>query len=1506
MSGRYSKYHSNYILSKRHMDTSLGRINERDWVTIGGWHRLEKGKKPYYFDGNLIFTDNSFVPYKRKHKYGQWSGSLTYDDVKDSKDDVNVVRVNNDSDDIRDYAYYGSAVELVRTTVLNIINTFPLSVGLSKYPISVPGNDGEYIDLDSFKQLISPLDPNFAGTGIDEDFILNQFSKYTFNGCPITTYDVTPRKLYERTQEGLRTTKSLVFTKKLYKEQETSAAVLEPVSIKTGSVYGNNELVVNTKYDIKYGSYVIHTVELGDNGTANVGKYRLNDDKLSVNGTYYPITNEPPLMSKTVTLEYVPKITGYGITSGGTFDQSGSSFVFSMPDENEECNTITLKGGYTYKCDGLGGMELSSIANTTITPVYRANADGKNLIFPLTPSRLIDISNYVTELPDYGVRSKTFVFDGKGSEVKSNYNGKSYTLSEEGVTEVVIDDFTDGKAKILLEYGEHSTVTDGFVVVYGGSTTFSIWLDNGSLWYELDNSSATSFRGSFTHVPDTVDVRVTIWVETSDTFSVTVNNVNRSYDCSKTYYVGQGSRFRALYRAGTYTKYDWTDEDRTFSGGNINLAYSALDNKIRVYASSNEAQMPLGTQIYVVDQSHLPNTGSNFTFMLLKKSVDTTIRSTRKTINPCVSLTGDEILTAGNYFVEVDGNKHKWQCLCYTYSDASSSVVAITDKVRYYQGKLCLVHRDNRGYEYFDDWNVSSYLLNNVKFYRKNENTVGYTYYQYFSDEEFDAFEDKSLWRLNNGRLNDWLPTTNMLNGLDVYVDEKCRNCSCEDNNCQVYLPISSMSGIKDEDGEYRNMPLYTIDITYEQPDGLQVPVVVEAYMRSGNFILLTKTDKLDMKPVADVYKEYFDGLSGFEKKLLTLNSKPHYKNRFLTPVETDRGWVFVYRDYTWPSIYDETIGYSIIDVESGSYDEFLKQLISMAESYDELYCDNLYRRMTHEAIKNFDWTYTREYVDGEEQYNIEGGKRMENILRFMARVFDDIKRKIDGIGLSNSISYDGYNNMPDAEVSDKLSENGWDITSVIPEIEDTDPWYIDDGGDLIPYDVWDALPPDEKTAYQEAYLNIERNIIVPKSKADGNEVDYTSYRPFFDLSDVFVTGEFVEDNIEKQEGFGDRYPNKWFSTNDDNYYGVTHHDIEFMRRLKLSSRYIFSSKGTRHSIEMVFAIFGFGIGDDYVIEEKYRTTIPKPVGDNLSLISDIESINSTKDEPKFYDDIYSGVPLKDIMIGNSRYVVPFYTQDRAYDGDLYFQMNGGWGKNNCDGYGFCEYLETVSYLHMVMRVENLLDVDPSAIENGDIYYVVNISSYVTQLDGIVPENVSHYFKVVDKYVPSNLSSWENITLNILDLEDDDAAAHNRDVKMVKYLDGIVSTELGNNPHVGFGRYDDGVEYFEYMEKPFKYALDNDLIYDQSNKVKAEELTFSITEQRAVTDDTYDGTDDSKVLQLTTSSVDDYYLNDKCIIIRNNVSDNEYGMYSSYFRKVMLPYILQVVPSTAILVLEGF
>lgn len=58
----------------------------------------------------------------------------------------------------------------------------------------------------------------------------------------------------------------------------------------------------------------------------------------------------------------------------------------------------------------------------------------------------------------------------------------------------------------------------------------------------------------------------------------------------------------------------------------------------------------------------------------------------------------------------------------------------------------------------------------------------------------------------------------------------------------------------------------------------------------------------------------------------------------------------------------------------------------------DDYYCDNIYRSMTHEAIKNFDWTYTREYNEGDEQEYVVAGTKVANLLRIWGRILDDIK----------------------------------------------------------------------------------------------------------------------------------------------------------------------------------------------------------------------------------------------------------------------------------------------------------------------------------------------------------------------------------------------------------------------------------------------------------------------------------------------------------------------------------
>ena len=99
--GRYSKVNSNYVLKKKHLDTSKGTIYERDWVTLGETRILEPGKRPIYFDGHFLFTDNSRITTRKRHRFGTEVASWTYDEVSDASPKSNEVAVNLRSDDMR-------------------------------------------------------------------------------------------------------------------------------------------------------------------------------------------------------------------------------------------------------------------------------------------------------------------------------------------------------------------------------------------------------------------------------------------------------------------------------------------------------------------------------------------------------------------------------------------------------------------------------------------------------------------------------------------------------------------------------------------------------------------------------------------------------------------------------------------------------------------------------------------------------------------------------------------------------------------------------------------------------------------------------------------------------------------------------------------------------------------------------------------------------------------------------------------------------------------------------------------------------------------------------------------------------------------------------------------------------------------------------------------------------------------------------------------------------------
>lgn len=615
---------------------------------------------------------------------------------------------------------------------------------------------------------------------------------------------------------------------------------------------------------------------------------------------------------------------------------------------------------------------------------------------------------------------------------------------------------------------------------------------------------------------------------------------------------------------------------------------------------------------------------------------------------------------------------------------------------------------------------------------------------------------------------------------------------------------------------------------------------ILKGYKVDEDIVFCYEGKDLEITPKQNLIEDYFKSLKGFEKCLLNRKSNPLYSNKFKTPIEHEAGIVYYNRTYTWPSN-----GYCL-DITSPLYFDFLNRLTETAELFDELWTDNMWRRMTHEAIKNYDWTYSKEFSEGEEEDNVEGGERMHKVINIIGRVFDDIKHYIDKIKKNNTITYNGDNNIPNALISDKLDLMGWDVYSTIP-------LYMEDGNTI--------------------------------SASNEKIVDY---------------------NVKK-----------WYPTMNKSELTFADVDIDFMRRLILSSKRIMQTKGTINAIDMVMGMFGYG-EEDYTITEEYYITKPKRYDemegeegtDPLSFGDRIVQLNYNKNIDLLYDDDVSGIPVGSFIkqetntdpkvLENVVYLIPYYDNNRMYDGDLYFQSKGGWKYNGDikDEKPVSDYAweETVSYLHVVSTVGDLLKVNPNSVTDGDIYYVANISDlyeYSEQYDFI-----SNFFILEDDFNPEMFSSWQMIDMTgdtYEDLEGEEKERYMGYLEKANYLNNIVPNNIGNNPHVGYGKYDLGNEFIEYMRKPFKYSIDKNY-FREDMLAMAEKITFDV--RRGV-----DG-DKIKVIKTLSDNVGDYYINSKVVYFKNNHSDNVF--YKEYFKSVIIKYLMQVIPSTTIIVLQDF
>ena len=617
----------------------------------------------------------------------------------------------------------------------------------------------------------------------------------------------------------------------------------------------------------------------------------------------------------------------------------------------------------------------------------------------------------------------------------------------------------------------------------------------------------------------------------------------------------------------------------------------------------------------------------------------------------------------------------------------------------------------------------------------------------------------------------------------------------------------------KEENGDVKDKDDIVIDkdIAVIVNDG----VVISCFYYEGKIIYASNSKNYRIRPKQEKVNKFFQNLTGLEKVLL--NPHTNYTAIFETYHETEEdGWCVTEKVYRWPL----DVNKWNISIRGVEYARYINALTELAEGYDILFTDAIWRTMTHESITNMDLTNS-----GDKDMYVNGKTKMHQTINVIGRQFDEIKKYIDTIKSSNTITYCQDKNTPDYFLSDNLELSGWESKNILT--------YID---------------PTIKT-----------------------EPIYSS----------------------RTEGF---------TSIDANF--------EFMRRLKLNSKYILREKGTKKCIEDLLAIFGFhscdwlnkyykeGIDNENAFSLKKAFILKEYVyitrGYNRSpdtykdIIEDTKRLNQLKDSYDISDindidatiDLYKGLPVAEAVIGEKVRLIPWINKNNKYDAEMYFQMKGGWSK---DEKGVYDY--TISKIHYVRNTDELCSLSFALLETDSIYFVNN-------------ENKFYRIKDINKH--NTLNDWEEIT---------------KENELTQYQN-IIDNNKGNNPHTG--EYDGGDSFLKGFRQLFyKSTFENtkDELVEKASKCGFLIDCFNDTTKCSFYN-TKSNTDGTKGDLRTGDFIENFnpashfdlfemiaaYNEESSLsVINSKVFDIVFDeTYEEYVINDIIPYLKQVIPSTTI------
>lgn len=576
--------------------------------------------------------------------------------------------------------------------------------------------------------------------------------------------------------------------------------------------------------------------------------------------------------------------------------------------------------------------------------------------------------------------------------------------------------------------------------------------------------------------------------------------------------------------------------------------------------------------------------------------------------------------------------------------------------------------------------------------------------------------------------------------GITIYGDEfvVCKG----DIIGHVYINI-----IDDDENIVCRLKIYAIvgddyDIFYFMKYGDEYDNMCEDLVKYGYHI----------RPKSYVFNSFIQNLTTFEKVLMNLKSEPRYKATFEVTTETDDGYLTRLESF----IYPVGLGGYNIGSYGDAYNSYVSSLVELSAYYDEYMTDNLYRAMTHEAIKNMDWT-ARKDDNRRNEKTQEGGDRISSFIRIAGAEFDIVKDYIANIENQNTVTYNQQSNLPDYFLTDTNNLDGWDIKLTYPysltetvgtsgitsgiTIEDEfENEYLGEhikrhfvqeiGITTKPYSV-NNITEEKRNGYFIACDGCSSASTVfdvqPRHyEVDiyGNEINTGEHDLKYDVKSYIQQSipsviprsgnslYYYDECKNVTRNLIQQYSNEVEYTSSDA-------NLEFLRRLKINSRYILRHKGTYEGVEMLLSLFGMrskrwydSLPDiqkerfasqseenpcfpyDFEIKE-YSMFTPR-IEDSWYKKVDtklIEWCNSSKligypqdvidDNPKYtglpviyYEDpnaylTESGVTTnigdmgicRDTM-GNmvhATYIYPYFRKDASNDGNPYYQMRGGW-----------------------------------------------------------------------------------------------------------------------------------------------------------------------------------------------------------------------------------------------------